>query len=144
MSHTKTSLGGTPPLHTNAISADEDGVQSSLPSLITANPSIDTLTKILFAMWYIWKARNDHCFNRRTWTSSQIIHVVVADRCNHTSLLSSSAGTTTDPQHQTRRHSQEHDQTQLRSMPGIPSTIAGSNSNPPQKNNLLVALPSMI
>jgi spore germination protein GerM len=34
-------------------------------------------------MWYIWKARNDNRFQRRTWTSSQVHHATAAHLNTH-------------------------------------------------------------
>jgi len=34
--------------------------------------------KILTTLWYIWKARNDHRFARKTWNTWQVPHAVVA------------------------------------------------------------------
>jgi hypothetical protein len=29
-------------------------------------------------LWYIWKARNDHRFHRKTWSFLQVLHAVSA------------------------------------------------------------------
>ena len=76
-----------PPLITNNIPAEEDGVQLSLPLLITPNPTDETLYKSLFLLWYIWKARNDNRFQRRTWTSSQIHQAANAHMNTHLAAL---------------------------------------------------------
>jgi hypothetical protein len=55
-----------PPLHTHNLILDEDGIQLVLPTLITYIPTEEILCQILFLMWYIWKARNDNHFQRRT------------------------------------------------------------------------------
>jgi hypothetical protein len=46
-----------PPISTHLLNPDEDGVQLSLPALITSNPTEETHSETLFLMWYIWKAR---------------------------------------------------------------------------------------
>jgi hypothetical protein len=61
-----------PPLHTHLLSSDEDDIQHALPTLITTNPIEATLCNTLFLLWYIWKARNDNRFQRRTWTPFQV------------------------------------------------------------------------
>jgi hypothetical protein len=54
------------------INAHIDGVQHILPNLLTTHPTKATLTKNLFLLWYIWKARNDSRFQRKNWTSFQV------------------------------------------------------------------------
>ena len=36
------------------------------------------MQKILVTMWYIWKARNDQRFGRKTWNTWQVHHAVAA------------------------------------------------------------------
>jgi hypothetical protein len=61
-----------PPFLVHNILPEQNGVQVTLPILLTTNPSDDLLCKFLFILWYIWKARNDNRFQRRTWTSWQV------------------------------------------------------------------------
>jgi hypothetical protein len=61
-----------PPLTIHLLTTEEDGVQLSLPILLTPDPTEATLSKNLFLMWYIWKARNDKRFQRKNWTSFQV------------------------------------------------------------------------
>jgi hypothetical protein len=61
-----------PPISTHLLNPNEDGVQLSLAAVITSNPTKATLSKTLFIMWYIWKARNDNQFQRMTWTPFQV------------------------------------------------------------------------
>jgi hypothetical protein len=53
-----------------------DGVQHIIPDLFSTNPTTDKLTKTLLLLWYIWKARNDHRFQRKSWTSFQVHNAV--------------------------------------------------------------------
>jgi hypothetical protein len=74
-------------LLTTFLHAEEDGVQLTLPILISPNPTDEILCKTLFIMWYIWKARNDNRFQRKTWTSSQVHHAANAHMNTHFSAL---------------------------------------------------------
>lgn len=95
-------------------------------------------------MWYIWKARNDHHFNRRTWSPSQVNQASSAHMCNYASALSDSITPHTDTnKHQTNRLSQEHDPPHPQQPPGMQSSIAGSISTP-HEDNLLVTSPSSL
>ena len=76
-----------PPLITNNIPAEDDGVQMSLPLLFTHNLTDEILCKTLFLLWYIWKARNDNRFQRRTWTSLQIQQAANAHMNTHLEAL---------------------------------------------------------
>ena len=73
----------TPPLPTHSISEQEDGVQTALPLLISPTPSDDTLCNTLFTLWYLWKARNDNRFQRKTWTSFQVRKAAQAHMHNY-------------------------------------------------------------
>jgi hypothetical protein len=74
-----------PPLHTHNLNSDEDGIQLSLPALITSTPTEQILCQTLFLMWYIWKARNDNRFQRRTWTPFQVHKATAAHMQTHLS-----------------------------------------------------------
>jgi hypothetical protein len=76
-----------PPIFTNNIPDEVDGIQETLPTLISANPSDNIIFKFLFILWYIWKARNDHMFQRRRWTSTQIHSAANAHMNNHLQAL---------------------------------------------------------
>jgi len=58
----------TPTIRTDNLPDEHDGIQLILQSLITDATSDTLFTKILFTLWYIWKAKNDHHFNRKAWT----------------------------------------------------------------------------
>lgn len=55
-----------PLFDTNNLPIEDDGVQMTMGVLMTNNPTEDLLCKVLFILWYIWKARNDNRFQRRT------------------------------------------------------------------------------
>jgi len=75
------------PLLTNNIRAEEDGVQMTLPLLFQHNLTDEILCKNFFLLWYIWKARNDKRFQRRTWTSHQIQQAANAHINSHLDAL---------------------------------------------------------
>jgi hypothetical protein len=62
----------TTTLNPHFINPHLDGVQHILPDIFTTNPTEVSLTKTLFLLWYIWKARNDKRFQRKSWTSFQV------------------------------------------------------------------------
>jgi hypothetical protein len=66
----------TPFLH--LIDPTADGIQQILPHLFPITTNEQTFTKILLTLWYIWKAKNDHRFQRKTWTFLQVLHAVSA------------------------------------------------------------------
>jgi len=57
---------------------EDDRVQDILSIIITDSTDNSLLQKILTTLWYIWKARNDHRFARKTWNAWQVHHAVVA------------------------------------------------------------------
>jgi hypothetical protein len=76
-----------PPIFTNNIPAEEEGIQMTINLLITNNPSESLLCKTLFTLWYIWKARNDNRFQRKTWTSFQVHQAANAHMQTHLSVI---------------------------------------------------------
>jgi hypothetical protein len=55
-------------MRTNNLPRENDGVQLILQSFISNSIPDSLLQKILTTMWYIWKTRNNNCFQRKTWT----------------------------------------------------------------------------
>ena len=62
----------TPSIRTDNLPHENDGVQLILQSFISNSTSDALFHKILFTLWYIWKARNDNHFRRHTWTPMQV------------------------------------------------------------------------
>lgn len=67
-----------PSLCTSMLPLEQDGVQEILSRIIDHNTSDEHMLKILTTLWYIWKARNDHRFNRKAWTVWQVHNAVAA------------------------------------------------------------------
>jgi hypothetical protein len=65
-----------PPLCTDTLPQEEDRVQSILTTFISDSTPNFLLQKILVTLWYLWKARNDQRFQRKTWTLWQLHHAV--------------------------------------------------------------------
>ena len=55
-----------------------DGVQSTLNLIVNDNTPEALLSKILYTLWFIWKARNDYHFNRKDWTPPQVHQAIRA------------------------------------------------------------------
>jgi len=68
----------TPSIRTDNLPHENDGVQLILQSFISNSTSDALFHKILFTLWYIWKARNDNHFRRHTWTPMQVNTTVAA------------------------------------------------------------------
>jgi hypothetical protein len=62
----------TPFIH--LIDPHTDGVQHVLPHILPLNTTDQNMTKTLLLLWYIWKARNDQCFQRKVWTFMEVHH----------------------------------------------------------------------
>jgi hypothetical protein len=77
----------SPPLRTDNLPQDNDGVQLILQTVIPTSITDDLLIKILTTMWYIWKARNDNRFQRKTWTPWQVHHAMAAHTSAHQEAL---------------------------------------------------------
>lgn len=66
-----------PPLiHT--LDANEDGVQLALTVLFPNDPPEYLLCSNLFLLWYIWRARNDNRFQRKSWSPLQVFRTANA------------------------------------------------------------------
>jgi hypothetical protein len=53
-------------------------IQQITPRLFPPNPNEHVLTKTLLLLWYIWKARNDQRFQRKTWSPLQVHQAAAA------------------------------------------------------------------
>ena len=71
-------FSSTPSLRIDNLPQESDGVQSILASFISNSMPDSLFTKIHITLWYIWKARNDNRFQRKTWTPVQVHHAVAA------------------------------------------------------------------
>jgi hypothetical protein len=75
-------------MSTANLAAETDGIQLALSSFIPNSTPELTFQKILFTLWYIWKARNDYHFKRKRWTAAQVHHAAVAHMDSHNTALS--------------------------------------------------------
>jgi hypothetical protein len=66
-------FSATPPIITSNLPQEQDGVQETLSAIITMNTGEEELPKII-TLWFIWKARNDACFNNKKWSVLQVHH----------------------------------------------------------------------
>jgi hypothetical protein len=71
-------FSATPPLRTDTLPLEDDGVQVILPLIIIDFVDDSLMQKILTTLWFLWKARNDQRFRRKTWTIWQVHHAVAA------------------------------------------------------------------
>lgn len=91
----------SPPIRTDNLPQDTDGVQLIIQSLISNTTSDTLFCKILITLWYIWKARNDKLFHQKSWTPIQVHNVAAAHFNTHTQAIlplasiTSSKGTST-------------------------------------------------
>jgi hypothetical protein len=76
-------FSASPPLRTDTLPPEDDGIQITLSCLITPSTSDDILCSTLTTMWYIWKARNDNRFQRKTWNPWQVHHQATAHLHTH-------------------------------------------------------------
>lgn len=72
-----------PSLRTDLLPQKQDGVQQILQVVLPVSTPDDLLTKFFITLWYLWKARNDNRFNRKTWTPLQVHHAVQAHLSSH-------------------------------------------------------------
>lgn len=86
----------TPPMRTDNLPQENDGIQLTLQSFISNSTSDSLFQKILLTMWYIWKARNDARFQRQTRTPLQVHNAVAAHINTHmnTMVLGDATATT--------------------------------------------------
>jgi len=76
-----------PSLVTNQFPVEDDGVQLSLSLLLQHDTTKKALCNNMFLLWYIWKARNDKRFQRRTWTANQVQQATTAHMHAHLDAL---------------------------------------------------------
>jgi hypothetical protein len=67
-----------PSIRVDTLAPEDDGVQYTLSTLISANTTNEILCRILITLWYLWKARNDNRFHRKNWTPWQVHHAILA------------------------------------------------------------------
>jgi hypothetical protein len=141
-------------MRTDNLPQESDGVQLILQSFISNSTSDSLFQKILITMWYIWKARNDTRFQRKTWTPMQV-HSAVAAHIN-THLQAQAAGTNTAGAQATETIQPQRNlpaagtttRTNLNHQPGYtdhsqqgtPSTIAGTATDYDAPPNTMVPL----
>jgi hypothetical protein len=56
------------------IDPQADGIQQILPHILPLTITDHNLIYTLLILWYIWKARNDHRFQRKVWSFMQVLH----------------------------------------------------------------------
>jgi len=76
-----------PPFLSNQIPEEEDGVQISLSFFFQNDITEHDLCNKMFLLWYIWKARNDNRFQRKTWSANQIKLAAAAHMNAHLEAL---------------------------------------------------------
>lgn len=104
---------------TDNLPHEADGIQLTLQSFISNSISDTTFNKILYTLWYIWKARNDYHFNRKQWTPAQVHHAAAGHMSSYNAALTPQVmphnNSTEDPSsHMDTNRSQmplSHDQT---------------------------------
>jgi hypothetical protein len=113
-----------PPINPDDLPQENDGVQVILQSILPSSTPDNTFNKFFFILWYLWKARNDNRFNRRTWNPWQIHYVVQAHMATH-SLAS--------PQHQNANPAP--------TLPGLASPTIGT---PSQMDRYMVLMSTLL
>ena len=71
-------LTANPSINTANLPPEIDGVQSTLTLIVPDSTPEALLCKILYTLWFIWKARNDYHFNRKDWTVPQVHQAIRA------------------------------------------------------------------
>lgn len=119
----------SPPMRTDNLLLESDGIQSTLHSFISNSTSDTIFNKILYTLWYIWKARNDYHFNRKH--STQVHHATVAHMSSYNAALIPQVG----PNDNSTEETTPATNTDIPPMPphhhqtthqGMPTALAGS------------------
>jgi hypothetical protein len=71
-------LTANPSINTANFTPEIDGVQSTITLIVNDTTPEALLSKFLYTLWFIWKARNDYHFNRKDWTASQVHQAIQA------------------------------------------------------------------
>ena len=75
-----------PSLLTHNLPEEPDGVQDTLTHILTPTLSQSTFHLFITILWYIWKARNDKCFNDKQWSITYLHSQAQADNNVHLTL----------------------------------------------------------
>jgi len=67
------------PLRTSLLPFEQDGIQDILAAIINTNITDSYFHRIMITLWYLWKARNDLCFQKKKWTILQVHHAIEAN-----------------------------------------------------------------
>jgi hypothetical protein len=86
-----------PSLITNLLPHESDGVQIILQFVLPSNIPASHFNKIFYILWYLWKARNDNRFNRKTWSPMQVHYAVQAHMSAHAMATQQPATTGAQP-----------------------------------------------
>ncbi|CAN6284341.1 unnamed protein product, partial [Urochloa humidicola] len=72
-------FAGTHPIRSDRLPQGHQGVQEEVSYLISPTTSLQEVQRITTTLWYLWKASNDHRFNKKQWKVSNVTHAVQAD-----------------------------------------------------------------
>jgi len=71
-------LTANPSINTANLPHEIDGVQSTLTLIVNDTTPEALLSKILYTLWFVWKARNDYHFNRKDRIAPQVHQAIQA------------------------------------------------------------------
>jgi hypothetical protein len=75
----QSSLRHLPPIRTDLLPVDEQGVQDSVSFILHPHISGELFQTILTTLWFIWRARNEQRFKQKTWTVWQVHHATAVE-----------------------------------------------------------------